>query len=184
MKEVLDVEQIFPDVNRIVDTALRQAVISVWQKLWKSSEWSSFSAVPTSRDIPYSHVPHTRAVVKMAIAVADVYEEVHNIGVNRDLLIAAALLQDASKVVELRPGVNGQAEHSTIGKSFPHAFWAAHMALQEGVPEDVVHIILTHSPGSPKFPDSLEGKILYYVDQLDVLAIHKDRWNKQLVISK
>ena len=44
--------------------------------------------------------------------------------------------------------------------------------------------MLTHSPTAPKFPDTLEGKILYYVDQLDVIAIHKDRWVKHLLVGK
>ena len=52
------------------------------------------------------------------------------------------------------------------------------------MPNSVVHILLTHSPQAPKFPTSLEGKILYYVDQLDVLAIFKDRWRKELFITK
>lgn len=184
MKKALDLEQVFPEVNEITDQRLRSSVMKVWQELWNASEWNDFAEVPTSREIPYSHVPHNRAVVRMAIAVADVFEEVHGVKVDRDLLIAAALLQDASKLVEMRPGADGRAEASRIGKSYPHAFWAAHVALQQGVREDVVHIILTHSPGSPKFPESLEGKILYYVDQLDVLAIYKDRWKKQLMISK
>jgi hypothetical protein len=43
---------------------------------------------------------------------------------------------------------------------------------------------LTHTPQASKFPESLEGKILYYVDQLDVIAIHKDRWKKELIVKR
>lgn len=35
-----------------------------------------------------------------------------------------------------------------------------------------------------RFPASLEGQILCYVDQRDVLAIHKDRWRTELWITK
>ena len=63
-------------------------------------------------------------------------------------------------------------------------FWAAHSALKQGVPDAICHIILTHTPQAASFPTSLEGKILYYVDQIDVLAIHGDRWRKQLMITK
>ncbi len=94
------------------------------------------------------------------------------------------MLQDASKVVEYRPGPDGKAEFSELGKTYPHSFWCAHVALRHGVPNSIVHILLTHSPQAPKFPASLEGKILYYVDQLDVLAIFKDRWRKELFITK
>ncbi len=61
---------------------------------------------------------------------------------------------------------------------FPHDFGGAHVALKHGIPMSICHIMVTHSPGSAKFPESIEGKILYYVDQLDVIAIHKDRWKK------
>ena len=47
-----------------------------------------------------------------------------------------------------------------------------------------MNIILTHTPHAPKFPHSLEGKILYYVDQIDVLGIHGDRWRKDITITK
>jgi hypothetical protein len=61
---------------------------------------------------------------------------------------------------------------------------AAHVALKHGLPDAVCHIILSHTPQSAAFPASLEGKILYYADQLDVLAIYRDRWEKRLFITK
>jgi hypothetical protein len=54
----------------------------------------------------------------------------------------------------------------------------------KGIPDEIAHVMLTHSPSASKFPDSLEGKILYYVDQIDVIAIHKDRWKKHLLVGK
>jgi HD superfamily phosphodiesterase len=120
----------------------------------------------------------------MAIAIADAYERFHGVKTNRDVLIAAGLLQDASKIVEMQNKSDGTIEASPKGKTYPHAFYAAHVALKHGVPDEICHIILTHSPQSPKFPASLEGKILYYADQLDVIAIYKDRWIKDLFISK
>jgi hypothetical protein len=67
---------------------------------------------------------------------------------------------------------------------YPHAFWGAHLALKHGLSDAVCHIVLSHTSQSPRFPMSLEGKILYYVDQIDILAIYKDRWRKELFITK
>jgi hypothetical protein len=47
-----------------------------------------------------------------------------------------------------------------------------------------VHVLLTHSPQAAQFPSTIEGKILYYVDQIDVIGIYKDRWRKELHITK
>lgn len=183
-RKPLDVLGVFPEIEQIKDTTLRDAVVDIWQELWSQSTWTDFDTVPTSPEIPYPTRPHNQCVVTMSLAVADAFERFHGVKINRDHLIAAAVLQDASKVVEYRPGPDGKAEFSELGKTYPHAFWCAHLALQKGVPDAVVHILLTHTPQAPKFPSSLEGKILYYVDQLDVLAIFKDRWRKELFITK
>jgi hypothetical protein len=184
VKPPLDLEALFPEIGQIESETLRAQVTAVWDELWQASEWTRIDTLPTSPEIAYPHLPHNRAVVAMALAVADAYERFHGVRVDRDVLIAAGLLQDASKLVETRPAQDGRAEPSDIGRHYPHGFWAAHVALRHGVPDAICHIILTHTPQAPRFPESLEGKILYYVDQLDVLAIHGDRWRKDLYITK
>lgn len=183
-KTPLDVLAMFPEIGEIRDAKLRQAVIDIWQELWAMSEWTDIAAVPTSPEIPYPTLPHNQCVMRMALDVADAFEKFHGVKVNRDYLIAEAALQDASKVVEFRPGKDGKAEFTELGKKYPHAFWAAHLAVNKGLPDAVCHVLLTHTPQAPRFPDSIEGKILYYVDQLDVIAIFKDRWRKDLFITK
>ncbi|MFM0203404.1 hypothetical protein PQR53_26425 [Paraburkholderia fungorum] len=184
LKEPIDVVAMFPQVADIGDATLRKAVISTWETLWEMSPWKRIAEVPTSTEIPYPTLPHNQCVLDMAISVADLFERHHGIKVNRDYLIAAAVLQDASKVVEFEPAADGKVVATDLGKHYPHAFWAAHLALRNGIPDEIVHVLLTHSPQAPKFPSSLEGKILYYVDQMDVIAIYKDRWHKELFITK
>lgn len=149
------------------------------------SPWTDLDDVPVSPEIPYSTKRHNQCVVRMSLAVADELVRSHGVKINRDYLIAAAILQDASKVVEYDAGDRkGTAVFSELGRQYPHSFWAAHVALKKGIPDEVVHVLLTHSPQAPKFPSTLEGKILYYVDQIDVIAVFKDRWRKDLFITK
>jgi hypothetical protein len=183
VKDALDFQRLFPEVDNIQDAGLRVKVEAVWQELWQISDFDSIDRLTTSPEIRYLHIPHNRAVVAMAIAISDTFERFHGVKVDRDVLVAAALLQDASKLVEYTLA-DGQVTLSALGREYPHAFWAAHTALKHGVPHEICHIILTHTPQSASFPTSLEGKILYYVDQIDVLAIHGDRWRKQLMITK
>lgn len=183
-KKPIDVVAIFPEVKQIKDEKLRRAVVEIWEELWAMSPWTDVNEVPTSPEIPYPTVPHNQCVMAMALAVAESFEKFHGVKVNRDHLIAGAILQDASKVVEFERGAGGKLESTPIGQLYPHAFWCAHLALQKGVPDAIVHVLLTHTPQAPKFPQTLEGKILYYVDQLDVIAIFKDRWRKELFITK
>lgn len=183
-KQPLNLLQVFPQIAEIRDETLRRAVVEVWEELWQKSRWTDLRAVPTSGEIPYPNVPHMQCVVTMALAVADAFERHHGVQIDRDHLIAAAVLQDASKVVEYDPAPEGKATRTKIGRTLPHAFWCAHLAANKGIPEEIIHVMMTHSPQAPKFPETLEGKILYYVDQLDVIAIHGDRWQKHLLVGK
>lgn len=182
-KQPLDLASVFPELDEIRDASIRSGVEAVWQELWRESEFESIEDLPTSVEIPYPHVKHNRAILAMAIAVADVFDRVHGVRVDRDVLLAAGLLQDVSKLVEYRPTAGG-AELTTLGQGYPHAFWAAHTALTHGLPDEICQVIVSHSPTASTFPSSLEGKILYYVDQLDVIAIFGDRWRKELFVTK
>src|ERR1700693_472309 len=184
-KKSLDLRAVLPEVDLIADRGLAEKVVAVWEELWEASAWDDITKVPTSPEIPYPHIPHNRSVIAMALAVADAFERFHGVKVDRALLVAAGLLQDASKLVETQPKSDGSgSERTKKGKAYPHAFYAAHVALKHGIPDEICHIIVTHSPTAGNLPSSLEGKILYYVDQIDVLGIHKDRWRKDLFITK
>jgi hypothetical protein len=75
-------------------------------------------------------------------------------------------------------------QYGEIGSRYPHAYWGAMTATRQGMPPAVVHIMLTHSPSHAKFPDSPEGKMIYYADRLDVIAIHRDGWKKESIIRR
>lgn len=180
----VNIVDLYPEVATLQDGALRDAIGAIWDALWSRSAWSDPSQVPTSAEIDHPNLPHTRSVLQIALSIADAFATHHGIQVNRDHLIASAVLQDASKVVEYEPDAQGRPVKSEIGRTFPHAFWCAHLGVLHGLPNDICDTILSHSPAAPRFPSSLEGKILYYADQVDLIGIHGDRWKKHLFISK
>jgi hypothetical protein len=179
----LDVKEAFPEIDLIESDDLREKVIAVWEDVWEQSKFERLEDLPIGPKIPYPHLPHNRAVVTMAVAMADALDRFHSVKVDRDVLVAAALLQDASKLVELTP-IEGGVERTEIGRSFQHAFWACHKALEHGVPLEICEIVLNHTPDSAQLPRTLEGKILWYADQLDVIAVFGDRWVKHLFITR
>ncbi|MEQ1593858.1 MAG: hypothetical protein ABL985_02060 [Casimicrobium sp.] len=178
------IEALYPEVDSIDDPQLKAAVAAVWGDLWARSRWANPADVPTSSEISYPNLPHTRSVLQISLAMADAFSTHHGIQVNRDHLIAAAVLQDASKVIEYEPAPGGGAAKTEIGKTYPHAFWCAHLGVLHGLPADVCDAILTHSPSAARLPRTLEGKILFFADQIDIIAIHGDQWTKHLFLSK
>lgn len=182
MKEPLDIVTIFPEVNLIEDASIREKTIRVWEILWEASKWEDINALPCSLNKnDCSHIQHNRSVIKMAVKIADVIEQVHGVKVNRDYLISAALLQDASKLVEYEAD-GDTTVRSDIGNRFTHSFYGAHVAAEVELPNEIIEAILAHSPSSPAFPKTLIGKILFYVDQIDMAAIGGDRWKKSIYI--
>lgn len=184
-RPAIDFSVYYPQIEEISDAGLRAKTQAVLQDIWHGSSWQSLEDVPTSKEIPYPNLPHTQCVVELSLAIADIFRKYHGLDTDRDHLIAAAVLQDASKLVEYAPGEGEEtAQRTDIGRWTPHAFWCAHLCAKHEMPMPVTNTILTHSPQAAQFPKTIEGKILYYADQLDVIAIYKDRWTKQLFVTK
>ncbi|WP_224958349.1 3'-5' exoribonuclease YhaM family protein [Geomonas subterranea] len=116
---------------------------------------------------------HSLAVAKLVDAMVPLYQ-----GLNRDLLVAGALLHDIGKVREMT--YLRCFDYSDEGKLIGHITIGVEM-LQEriarlpGFPVELAmllkHMILSHHGqyeyGSPKRPKTLEATILNYLDDLD-----------------
>ena len=148
--------------------------------MWREGVWEDIMDVPTIPTLSYPHVPHNRSVLLIALAMADVFKKIHNIDVNRDYLISAALLQDSCKLVEYQKTNDGYSR-TELGETFTHGFYAAHVAMDVGLPNEIVQAILMHTPDSPTYPPNLLTKILFYADQADMAALKGDRWKKVCV---
>ena len=179
-KPPLDVEGLFPEIRQIGDTRLREAIVIIWQEFWQLSDFTELEAVPVSTKIDYPQIRHCQGILKAALAVAPVWEQVHGARFDRDVLIAGALLMDVSKLVEARPGKASKVEQTEIGKALPHAFYAAHRALALGVPLAVVHIITSHSPNGGKAPATPECHLLDWIDQADISAFGHHIWARKV----
>lgn len=180
-KQPLDVRRLFPEVDWISDAGLRDKIVHLWQDLWRESSYQSIEDVPVAANIHYSQLKHCQGILRAAIAAARAWEEVHGVAYNMDHLIAGALLMDVSKLVEIQPDRDGSAVASEIGRLLPHAFYAAHRALEVGVPLPIVHIMTAHSPNGGKSPVTPEALLLHWIDQADIAAFGHDIWSRKVV---
>ena len=116
---------------------------------------------------------HSLAVAKLVDAMVPLYD-----GLNRDLLIAGALLHDIGKVREMT--YIRSFDYSDEGKLIGHISIGVEMLQQRiaalpGFPAELgmllKHMILSHHGqyeyGSPKRPKTMEATILNYLDDLD-----------------
>ena len=138
---------------------------------------TAFLRAPAARSMHQAYIgglaEHTLAVVKNALAIAAHYE-----GVDRDLLLTAALIHDGCKVYEYAytTAINMTDQGRLVGHLSMMALKIETLAAQiPDFPAEtkwlLQHIILSHHGrleyGSPKLPMTAEAMILFYADYID-----------------
>ena len=73
--KTLNVEWMFPQLALIQDARLKTSVCDIWNELWAMSEFEDIMTVPSSGDIPYPNLPHSRSVLTLCLQVADTFEQ-------------------------------------------------------------------------------------------------------------
>jgi putative nucleotidyltransferase with HDIG domain len=165
---------LFPPIEKIKDDGIRQKVILTWYKAWKRGNFSRIEDAhqfePARERIAYTNVSHTNQVCRASERMGEMVAEVLNLQVKIDHLLAGALLHDVDKMVIFDAQTGGFTD---TGRRFAHAAMGAAMALMEGLPEAVAHMIGAHSAHfSPISPNSLEALILRHADHVVAKAVY------------
>jgi putative nucleotidyltransferase with HDIG domain len=168
------IRQLFPEMQRITCEELRGKVVRTLLKAWKAGNFARIEDVhqfePARDRIAYTNVDHTNQVVRLCVKFAEALQDVLKVPVNMDYLLAGALLHDVDKMV-IFDAVTGRFTPTGIKR--PHGVLGAELAAQEGLPDEVTHIIGAHSAKySTSRPRSLEAFILRHADQLACKATY------------
>lgn len=161
----------FPKIVEIQQPKLKEGVIEVWARLWRESGYQNLEDVPNHDGcLQDPLVKHTNAAVKAALATAEQLEQDYGIGVDRDVLLAAAILHDADKIVLYERKDEGM-QLSALGRRIPHGTYAGHVALDVGLPLEVANVLITHSRDSNWDDCTLEGFIVHQSERNILFAV-------------
>jgi 3'-5' exoribonuclease len=136
-----------------------------------------YSSAPAAKGMHHVYLggllEHSLAVAKLVDRIAPLYQ-----GINRDLLIAGALLHDVGKVREMT--YTRSFDYTDEGKLLGHITIGVEMIQEKiiaigGIPQELAmllkHMLLSHHGqyefGSPKLPQTVEALMLHYLDDLD-----------------
>ncbi|MGI6398567.1 MAG: HD domain-containing protein [Desulfomonilia bacterium] len=134
---------------------------------------------PAAKGIHHSYLggllEHTLSILRLIQCIFPLYQ---HLGINRDLLVAGALLHDVGKIYEY--SFNRFIDMTPMGRLIGHIYLSANMADQAisripGFPDELrlqlLHMILGHHGqlefGSPKLPMTREALLLHMLDDLD-----------------
>jgi putative nucleotidyltransferase with HDIG domain len=166
-----------PELELIGDTTLRQQCVEAWALSLSQTEFERIEDIPptgtpTSPYLkpPLTQADHMRGTATIAIGMVDGLEQVAGkTRIDRDLVIASALLHDVGKAWETSPRnlARWRADPAATGNpSFRHSAYGVHLCLTVGLPETVAHTAGYHSGGGEGewIQRSMENTIVYLAD--------------------
>lgn len=130
---------------------------------------ADFKTVPASTGFHHTQekglVEHTLSVTLLSISAADNLERVYKVKLDRDSLIAAALVHDIGKVwTTQKVGKNWMPTGCTLD----HTMLGTAELYSKGFPEKVLHIVASHfGPNGPTPPQTVEALVFHTIDNLD-----------------
>lgn len=152
--------------NEIESQTLRDKVASVWQSAFDQSDYDDLVDVPFSPRLlaeDVTLISHQNDVTAIAIALVDSMVDLNpGLPVDRDSVIAGALLHDVSKLVERQPEFIAENDASYL----PHPYYAIYLLGAAGLSPHLHHIVLAHSHHTPIKPATIEASIVQSADEL------------------
>ncbi|MFQ5603384.1 MAG: HD domain-containing protein [bacterium] len=166
--------QVIPEFNLIKDETLRNNTIAVWEEAtnyrnWTSEELLRIPFTLLAENVKITYLEHVRTVCQMCVACDKVLTEAYGdrkTPVNRDYLVAGALLADVGKLYEYDKK-DGQVVKSKHGEYLRHPFSGVGLCFKYDIPEEVMHIVAVHSKEGDHFKRSPEAIILHHADFID-----------------
>jgi len=170
--------------GQIKDKALREKVLELLKNpklLNKNFDYKALSMKEAPASLNWHHVyrgglaHHTYAVAKMCLAIADSMEDAYEIQVDRDTLIAGALLHDIAKLFDMR---KDEKSFDSTELTVDHIIMGSAELYARGFPESVVHVIASHfGEQGTTSPQSVEALIVHYADTMSAIVgtskVHK-----------
>jgi len=174
MIEKDDIVNCFSELSWIQDKDLRNKVVNVWKIAADRGKWKRLQEIPFTLIFENSGllVDHTKRITMLSRNVGNTREE----HINKDHLIAGALLHDVGKLLEYEMK-DGNIMKSRFGEKMRHPAAGAQLAEECNLPKEVVHIIAAHSHEGDSLNRSPEAIIIHHCDFID-FEIKKTLQNK------
>ena len=173
-----NIESMFERLLRITSSVETACLKKLIQAFWNDKEFvRKFKTAPAAKKMHHAYIggllEHTLSMVSLADKVAGHYS-----GINRDLLIAGAMLHDIGKTEEFE--YQFRIDYSDQGRLLNHIVIGIEMIDEKlseikDFPQDQMvllkHMIVSHHGtrefGSPEPPKTIEAVILNYIDEID-----------------
>ena len=171
-----DLEVMKEEFNKKIDSVRNKFLKKLLKEIFNDERFEQFCNAPAGKSWHHAYVhgliEHTLEIIKICELICEFHSEL-----NRDLLIAGAMLHDIGKIEEL--SYESAFEYTDKGKLIGHIVIASNLVRDEikkipGFPMELenglIHLILSHQGklehASPVVPKTAEAIALYQADEL------------------
>ena len=166
-----DVCKLFPEIAEISSKELQVLTIKALIMGIEQGGWdkTTISLVPVTVNwqcCSSNLLEHIRTVTQVCISNFDVLNKYYiNNGVpfQRDIVVTGALLHDLGKFTEFSLE-NNKPVHSKTAYLMRHPLSGAIIAAKAGLPDEIVHLIATHSFEGDKSNQTAESDFIRQID--------------------
>ena len=173
-----DIDKMFMRLLKITASIKSEHLKKLFDKFWDDVDFvRKFKNAPAAKKMHHAYIggllEHTLSMALLVDRIAGHYS-----GVDRDLLIAGAILHDIGKIREFKYKYN--IDYSDEGRLLNHIVIGIMMVDEklkelEDFPEELAvllrHMIVSHHGtrefGSPEPPKTVEAVLLNYIDEID-----------------
>lgn len=158
-------------LDELADEDLRDRIVQVWETALDKGDYGTLEEIEWIPELEgiadgADQLSHQSDVTAIAIALVDVVTEQRpELDIDRDTVIAGALLHDVSKLVE-RSDEFVSSRASGSSSYLPHPHYGVHLLAEAGMPLHLQHIVLSHSPLSNVEPQTIEADIVTLADEI------------------
>ena len=174
-----EVHELWPELDWIEDETLREATARTWELALERSPLTAadLQTIPFTLlvpDLKVSFMAHKRCVVHVARDAAVKMNEFFgdDLPVDLDVTIAGAILADVGKLLEYAIE-QGKSTKSEMGRFVRHPFSGVGLAMEAGVPPEVLHIIAAHAGEGDLVKRSTEAYVVHHADFMTFLPFKK-----------
>jgi 3'-5' exoribonuclease len=173
-----DIDNMFERLLKLTASLESHHLKSLFEAFWKDEAFvKQFKNAPAAKKMHHAYIggllEHTLSMASLADKIAGHYG-----GIDREMLIAGAVLHDIGKTRELE--YLHKIDYSDEGRLLSHIVVGLEMIEKklseiENFPEDqkilLKHMIVSHHGsqefGSPEPPKTIEAVLLHYIDEMD-----------------
>lgn len=169
------IEKLFEYTGRIQDVELKKKVreFLINPTIELDAEYFPLEKCPAGVYHHHSYegglLQHTISVIKLSMTLCDLVEENYYGEVNRDTVLAGAILHDLMKCYCYKNRADGdEFVTSELGEKIDHLSLMVSELYKRNFPLDIVHTVASHHGDiSPTKPKTIEALILSVADQAD-----------------